>query len=194
MTDLSTTIVAKSDQKNAVDLIGGAITVKITKVKLTADEQQPVIIDYEGSDGKPYKPCLSMRRVLISKWGSDGDKYVGRMLTLYNDEKVTWAGQSVGGIRISHMSDIDKDFTISLAKAKGSYMPYKIKKLVTVPLKELAEADFRDFEEKIIEAETMAELQIVGAEIKESGYDADGTKKIKAVYSKAMKALRGDDK
>jgi hypothetical protein len=62
------TIVPKSDQLNSDDLIGGPRTIRLTKVHLTGEEQ-PVALHYEGDDGKPYKPCKSMRRVLVQLWG-----------------------------------------------------------------------------------------------------------------------------
>ena len=58
-------IAPKSNQLNADDLIGGrSITIKITKVSGVAGEQ-PICINYEGDNGKPYYPCKSMRRVLV---------------------------------------------------------------------------------------------------------------------------------
>lgn len=128
MLDLSDTIVAKSDQLNASELMGGAITVKITKVSKTAGEQ-PVTINYEGDNGKPFKPCKSMLRVLIHAWGRDGLQWVGRSMTLFRNDKVKWAGEEVGGIRISHMSHIDKELTIALAETRKSIKSVKIKPL-----------------------------------------------------------------
>jgi len=128
MIDMRQTIIAKSDQLNSDDLIGGAITVKITKVSLAAGEQ-PIAISYDGDNGKPYMPCKSMRRVLVNVWGSDGNAYVGKSLTLYRDEKVRFGGMDVGGIRISHMSDIDKPVTMSLTAAKASKKAYTVQPL-----------------------------------------------------------------
>lgn len=67
--NLADTIIPKSDQLNADDLITGSLTVKVTAVKGSSEPQQPVSIHYEGDNGKPYKPCKSMRRVLVSAWG-----------------------------------------------------------------------------------------------------------------------------
>jgi len=129
MTDLLKTIIPKSDQLNADDLIGGNKTIKITKVSLAAGEQ-PIAINYEGDGGKPYLPCKSMRRVLVNVWGGDGNSYIGRNLTLYRDEKVVFGGLAVGGIRISHMSHIDKDVTMALTATRASRKPFTVKPLV----------------------------------------------------------------
>lgn len=132
MIDVSSTIQANSQQMNADDIIGKPITVKITKVSLLAGDQ-PISIHYEGDDGKPWKPCKSMRRVLVGVWGSDGNAYVGRSLTLYRDDTVTFGGQAVGGIRISHMSHIEQAITMSLTATKKSKKPFTVKPLKTAP-------------------------------------------------------------
>jgi hypothetical protein len=130
MIDVSQTIAPKSDQLNADDLLGGkTITIKITKVSGDKTEQ-PILIHFEGDNGKPYKPCKSMRRVLVYAWGKYADQYVGRSLTLYCDPTVKFGGAEVGGIRISHMSHIDKAFTMALTASKAVRKPYSVKPLV----------------------------------------------------------------
>ena len=129
MVDMSKTIVAKSDQLNADDLIGQSLTIRVTGVSLLAGEQ-PVGISYEGDNGKPYKPCKSMRRVLVGVWGMDGSAYIGRSMTLYRDETVLFGGAEVGGIRISHLSGIDKPVTMSLAATRKSKKPFTVRPLV----------------------------------------------------------------
>lgn len=130
MVDMASTIIAKSDQLNADDLLGGPRTITITRVAVKEGGEQPVSIHYEGDEGKPWKPCKSMCRVLVNVWGVDPQKYVGRALTLYRDPSVKWAGMEVGGIRISHMSDLGSEKQIPLTVTKGS------KKMTTVqPLK-----------------------------------------------------------
>src|SRR5690625_6686577 len=76
--DLSHTIVPKSDQLNADDLIAGNITIKVTDIKASDSPDQPVIIHYENDNGRPYKPCKSMRRVLIQAWGANGKQWIGK--------------------------------------------------------------------------------------------------------------------
>ena len=62
MNDLSQTIAPRSDQLNADDLIGGPRTIKVRQVSISKGADQPASIFFEGDDGKPYKPGLSMRR------------------------------------------------------------------------------------------------------------------------------------
>lgn len=122
--DLSPTIAAKSDQLNADDLLGGPITVTIEAVNEGAPDQ-PVSIKISGGH-QPYKPCKSMRRVLIAAWGSDGTQWAGRSMTLFNEPTVLWAGKPVGGIRISALSDMPKEMTIALTVTRGKKAPTKI--------------------------------------------------------------------
>lgn len=128
--NLKDTIVAKSNQVNADDLLSGPRTITVTAVKRSSSPDQPVDIHYEGDDGKPYKPCKSMRKVLIFAWGDDGREWVGRSMTIYNDPSVMWGGVKVGGIRISHLSHIEANIAISLTATKGKKAPVTIKKLV----------------------------------------------------------------
>lgn len=119
----------KSDQLNADDLIGTSRTIKITKVSGNADEKQPISIYFENDNGKPYKPCKSMTRVLIRAWGNVAAKFIGRSLTLYRDDEVVFGGIKVGGIRISHASDITEDITMSLTASRASRKPYTVRRL-----------------------------------------------------------------
>lgn len=136
MTDLTKTIEPKSDQLNADDLIVGPMTITVTGVKLLSGEQ-PVSICYQGDNGKPYKPCKSMRRLLISVWGSDGNQYIGRSMTLFRDNSVTFGKDAVGGIRISHMSHIDQRVTIALTKSRARREPYTVEPLVNTGMSEI---------------------------------------------------------
>jgi hypothetical protein len=128
MIDVSDTIVAKSDQLNADDLIGGPITIRITDVNKPGGDQ-PITIKYEGDNGRPFKPCKTVRRILVKAWGKDASAWKGRLMTLYNDPSVKWAGKEVGGLRVSHLSNISSDMEISLTETRGSKKPHKIKKL-----------------------------------------------------------------
>lgn len=131
MTDVSNlrdTIVPKSDQLNSDDLVGVTRTITVTSVK-AGDTDQPVTIHYEGDSGRPYKPCKSMRRVLIHLWGDDGRQWAGQSMTLYCDPEVKFGGVKVGGIRISHVTGIDKPIDVALTVARGKRTPCKIQPL-----------------------------------------------------------------
>ena len=132
MNDMASVIVPKSDQINADDLIAGPMTITIRDVKITGGQEQPVSIFFDGSE-KAFRPCKSMSRVLVSAWGADASLYIGRSLTLYRDAEVKWGGLAVGGIRISHMSNLDGAKTLMLTATKGSRKPHKVMPLVDAP-------------------------------------------------------------
>lgn len=129
MNDMSSAIIPKSDQINADDLIAGPMTITIRDVQIKGGQEQPVSIYFDGSD-KAFRPCKSMSRVLVGAWGADAKVYIGRSLTLYRDPTVKWGGLEVGGIRISHMSDIDGVKQMMLTATKGSRKPFKVLPLV----------------------------------------------------------------
>jgi len=137
MMDLTATITAKSDQLNADDLLGGPMTITVEGISANpGDDQQPISITY-GDPNKVYKPCKSMRKMMIAAWGKDGNAFVGRRMTLFRDPTVSWGGVEVGGLRISHMSHIDAAVTQVIAASKQK------KKAVTVlPLVEAAPVVF----------------------------------------------------
>lgn len=131
MNSLLPTIVPKSDQLNADDMIGGPMTIKVSKVSILGDADQPVAVHFEGDSGRPFKPCKSMRRVMVQIWGEDGNAFVGQRMTLYRDDRVTFGKDAVGGIRISHMSGIDREKTLALMVTRGQRKPYTVRPLQT---------------------------------------------------------------
>lgn len=127
--NITDTIEPKVDQLTADHLIGRTMTIRVTEVELTGGEQ-PCEIHYEGENGLPYRPGKSMRRVLVHVWGGDVNKYVGRSMRLYRDDDVQFGGLKVGGVRISHMSDIAAPVTMALTAKKGSKKAFKVLPLV----------------------------------------------------------------
>lgn len=127
--DMRKVIAPKSDQLNADDLIAGPMTIEITDVVIKPGSEQPVSIFFKGDNGKPWRCCKSMSRVLVHVWGADAKQYIGKSLTLYRDPKVKWGGMEVGGIRISHMSDIPKETTMVLTVTQKARAPYVVKPL-----------------------------------------------------------------
>lgn len=141
MNDMSSVIVPKSDQINAEDFIAGPRTFTIEGVAISPGTEQPVSIKLVG-EHRVFRPCKSMSRVLVGGWGPDASVYVGRSLTLYRDPKVKWGGLEVGGIRISHMSDIQRDMVMSLTATKGKRAPHAVKVLQNAPRQQ--QADVQD--------------------------------------------------
>lgn len=141
MSDFLDTIKANSNQLNADDLIGGPITIKITAVKINNNADQPVKISFENDNNKPWVPSKTMRRILASKWGGDSELFIGRSVTLWRDSTVKWAGKAVGGVSISHMSDIDNEDRLMLTSNRGQKQSYKILRLDVVKEKTTEEKE-----------------------------------------------------
>jgi len=162
------TIQSKSDQLNAEDLIGGPITVRVSGVKITESDEQPVWISYDGDNGKPFKPCKTVRRLLVRVWGDDGAAYAGRSMTLYLDQEVKYGGMKVGGIRVSHVSHIDRAQSFYLTETRGK------KRQITVnPLQvKTTEPTIEEALQAIEDCETLNDLRDVWKQF--AAFQTDG--------------------
>lgn len=127
--DLTESIAPRSDQVNADDLIGGPITYTIREVVPGKAEHPFDFMLVETN--RAYRPSKTMRRVIVAAWGSDAKNYAGRRLTLYRDPTIKFGGQTVGGIRISHMSHIDGPVETLAQVTRG-----KREKFVVQPISE----------------------------------------------------------
>jgi hypothetical protein len=129
---LRDTIAPKSDQLNYDDVQDGTLTVKVTNLAM-GNQEQPVIVKIADADTseplRDYKPCKSMRRVLIAVWGDKGKDWIGQSMTLYGDPNVKFGGVSVGGIRISHMTGITEPKEIMLTTTRSKRAPFVVKPL-----------------------------------------------------------------
>lgn len=137
--DLTESIAPRSDQLNAEDLLTGPRTFTIEQVNEGSSEQ-PVNVHLVESPGRPYKPSKTCRRLLVAAWGKDSTAYVGRRLTLYRDPEVTFGRDKVGGIKISHLSNLDKRLTLALTVTRGKRAAY-----IVDPLPAAAPVVQRDF-------------------------------------------------
>ena len=126
--DLTESIAPRSDQVNADDMIGGPATVTIESV-VAGSAEQPVDIRLVEFPGRAYRPSKSMRRVLVAAWGADSSAYPGRRLTIYRDPEVTFGRDKVGGLKISHLSHIDKRLNIALTVTRGKRAMHTINPL-----------------------------------------------------------------
>ena len=130
--DMTASAEARSDQINAADLISGPRTYTIEKVT-EGKATHPFDFHLVESPGKVYRPNTGMRRVIIAGWGPKTEVYHGRRLTLLNEPTVIYAGAEIGGLRVSHMSHLDKPLKTSLAINQKKKVPY-----IVEPLTDLA--------------------------------------------------------
>ena len=145
--NLTESIAPKSDQLNADDLMSGPITVTIREVaKGTAE--QPIDVHLVEYPGRAYRPSKSMRRVLVSAWGVEGETYAGHRLTLIRNPEITFGREKVGGIEIAAMSHLEKALTVALTSTRGHR-----KNFTVTPLTEPKPRDWK------------AELEIAGDDL-----------------------------
>lgn len=114
MSDITFALEAKSDQLNAVDIIGCDRVIKITSVNVTQTDQ-PVSIFFEGDHGRPWKPSKGMLRILAGCWGADSSAWKGQSAQLYFEPSVVYGGKAVGGIRVRAVTGINTQKTFSIA-------------------------------------------------------------------------------
>ena len=157
--DITETIAPRSDQLNAEDLLTGPRTFTVEKVTAGSVEQ-PVEIHLVEFPGRPFKPSKTVRRILVAAWGPEASAYTGRRMTLYRDPAVKFGGIDVGGIRVSHLSDIDKRLQVALTVTRGKRSMFAVE-----PLPNIA-ADVTEFAGRINAATTLEELDELARELK----------------------------
>lgn len=123
-------LVGKSEQLDNVDLLSGPRDFTITAVSKGAADQ-PLNIALAEYD-RPWRPGLTMRRLLAAMWGPEADDYIGRRIRLYRDPAVRFGNDATGGTRISHASHLPKRLTVSLPTSKGKFGAFTVEPLPDV--------------------------------------------------------------
>lgn len=129
--DLTESIAPRSDQINADELISGPATYTVREVANGKAEQPFDFLLVETE--RAYRPSKTMRRVIVAAWGPDAKQYAGRRLTVYREPSIKFGGQTVGGIRISHMSHIDKPVEVLAQVTRGKREKFVVKPLPDAP-------------------------------------------------------------
>lgn len=126
MADISKALEAKSDQLNAVDIMGAEPVIRIRMVDVKGADQ-PIWVYFEGDNNRPWKPSKGMLRILAAAWGRDSDAWVGKYAQLVFEASVMYAGKEVGGIRIKALSDIPAaGINCALTISKTKREPYHV--------------------------------------------------------------------
>lgn len=175
--DVSNAIVAKSDQVNAIDLVGRDVTVTIVDVKQgPADQPVHIITDLYGPS-RPWKASKTALRDIVQAWGTDSTVWVGRRITLWNDPEVLWAGKKVGGVRIRAMSHIDTAFKATHIITRG-----KTQDVMIQPLPDAAPVDQSKVDAAhtaITNAATLSDLDRIDTYAQQIGIHAEVAEAIK---------------
>lgn len=143
MADLSFALEAKSDQLNALDIVGAEPVITIRDVKvMPGAAAQAVWVYFDGDKNRPWKPSKGMLRVMAGAWGRDSAAWIGKRAKIYYESSVKYAGADVGGIRIRALSDVDpRGLSFSLRINQKKTEPYFVPLLV-VEEKPYPEAQF----------------------------------------------------
>lgn len=122
----------KSDQINADDLPAGlTLLAVVTDVRPGPDDNQAVDVVLAGH-GRVYRPCLTMRRVLVACWGGvtdgqlDPSAWIGKRLELYTDPTVRFGSDLTGGLRIRALSGIKKPYSVAVTVTRGKRATYTV--------------------------------------------------------------------
>ena len=180
--EVRASIIPKSDQLNADDLLTGPLTVTIKSVQ-QGDKEQPIVVGLEGQ--RPYKPCKTCRRVLIAVYGDRPANWIGHRLTLWCDPSVMWAGVRIGGIRISHMTGIDRETSFMLTVTRG-----KKSEVLISPIGETNKDVVSSYRHRFAEAETQEALKAVGFLLKKEPESVRVA--LRSHYEARQKALKLD--
>ncbi|OBB15489.1 hypothetical protein A5731_00545 [Mycolicibacterium conceptionense] len=182
--DMSETIAADSTQINAVDL-AIPVTVTITGSSAGPDAKQPVNLEVAEFPGRVYRPCKSMRRLIVEAWGKDTKAYVGRQITLYNEKSVKFGSSNTGGIRIKALTHIDQSFSSTQMESQRKYVTYTIEKLPDP----ITAADADAIRDRITKADTLDALESIAAELKALNLGAH-KKPLQTAWSERQTAIK----
>lgn len=116
--DISNALAPKSDQLDAVDLLGSPPRIfTITDVN-EGNSEQPVNI-HLAEFPRVWRPSKGMLRVLAHCWGKQTQAWATRQVELYCDPDVMFGKDRVGGIRISRLSHIEKRTSVPMIVRRG---------------------------------------------------------------------------
>lgn len=194
MTTLMEALAPRSDQLNADDLIPGPRVLKFTDARIVRDGRDTkIVVNFEGDNGKPWKPCKTMGRAMVMAWGiTDEKQLIGKSVRVFRDPDVKFGDQgAVGGIRISHMSHLEKPAVMKLTVSQGKKATYTFNPLVTeAPRQTAAEWAAAHIEavRGAADVEALATIQNAGKKAvdKIAGTDADLHRQITDAYGEQL--------
>jgi hypothetical protein len=130
--DISNALAPKSDQLDAVDLLGSPPRVFTVAEVSEGNAEQPVNVRL-GEFPRVWRPSKGMLRVLAHCWGRETSAWAGRRVELYCDPDVTFGPDRVGGVRISRLSHIEKRTSVPMIIKRGKGGSYAVDPLPDQP-------------------------------------------------------------
>ncbi len=121
----------RSDQYNADDLVQGPREFTIAGVRAgTAEQKYDVLLEGET---RCWRPPLTVLRLLMAAWGDEAANWTGKRVRLYRDPSIRFGKDLTGGIRVSHLSGIDKPLTVALTATRGKRSAHTVEPLPDAP-------------------------------------------------------------
>lgn len=120
-----------TDQLNFEDFIGG-ITRVVTIAGVSKGRKEAQYDIAIVGDERFWRPPATVLKQLVLAYGDEAANWVGKSARLYGDPEVKMAGKKVGGIRVSHLSHIDKPLTASLTVTRGQSGVFRVDPLPEV--------------------------------------------------------------
>jgi hypothetical protein len=117
--DITDALAPTSDQLDAIELVNPRTFTIDTGSNLGKRDGKTVAEIRLSDFPRVWRPSKGMLDVLAACWGTDAKKWVGHRVTLFNDPEVMFGPNKVGGIRISHLSHIDRKRTVTI-RASGA--------------------------------------------------------------------------
>jgi hypothetical protein len=142
--DITDALAPVSDQLDAIELAAPRTFTIDTGSRLGQREGKTVaeirLVDFP----RVWRPSKGMLDALVGAWKTtDATQWVGHSLTLYNDTEVMFGREKTGGVRVSHVSHIDKPMTVTIRAGSGRTKPWRLQPLPdaqTKPSRKAAES------------------------------------------------------
>lgn len=132
MDDIADTLAPKSNQLDNIDLVAGPRIFTVESVDVDRMAEQSVTIHLAEFD-RPWKPAVTMRRVLAECWGLRSAGWVGKRVELYREPDVTYGKETPGGTRIKRVSGITSRKVVDIMLTRGRMGKYTVEPLPDAP-------------------------------------------------------------
>lgn len=132
--DITQALAPNSDQIDAIELVEPRTFTIDTGSRIGKRDNKTVAEIRLVEVDRVWRPSKGMLDVLAACWGTKGDQWPGKRVTLYNDPEVMFGKDKVGGVRISHLSDIPaaRDVQIRGAGATGRKRSWHVEPLPVI--------------------------------------------------------------
>ena len=116
ISDLRATIVPKSDQLNAEQLLGGPLTVRVTEVRIGSSDEQPISIHYVSIHARAVRRARRhLRKPPLMHLNSTGSREPlpnrsSRLVLNVSNQTFHWCGAYLGEARTCRVLEEHLEF------------------------------------------------------------------------------------